>query len=185
MTRLDALVEQVVEGFRTVFKITACVAVALTIFEGNWIGLLMLGPLLIVTYFGGLWLLGQVLSFMVPKEFLREEFQAKRIQIINEKLESGELTVDDPNLAVEMEKAGLRPLSVITEKGPIFGRQFDANLHEWIDAKEGKYGEGRYVYKGKAMFEADGTVSIPDQNMKSLYLVLDGILYERVLEEAA
>lgn len=182
MTRLDQLVENVVEGFRSIFKVAAVIAIVLTIFQGNWIGLIFLGPLLVCGYFGGLWLTGQLLSLLVPKELLREEFQAKRIQIINEKLESGELTVDDPALAVEMEKAGLRPLSVITEKGPIFGRQFDADLHEWIDAKEGKHGEGRYVYKGKAEFEADGTVSIPDQSSKNLYLVLDGILYERVVE---
>ena len=182
MTRLDMLVEQVVEGYRTIFKIMSIIAVLLTVYQQNWWGLIALGPILIVCYFGGLWLTGQVLSMIVPKDLLREEFQAKRIQILNEKLERGEITVDDPQLAIEMQKAGLRPLSVITEKGPIFGRQYDANLHEWIDAKEGDAGLGRYVYKGKAEFEGDGTVSITDQNMKNLYLVLDGILYERVME---
>lgn len=182
MTRLDQLVENVVEGFRSAFRIAAAFAIILTVLQGNWFGLILLGPILVVTYFGGLWMVGQILSLVVSKDLLREEFQTKRIAILNQKLESGELTVDDPNLVSEMVRAGLRPLSVITEKGPVFGRQFDADLHEWIDAKEGDAGTGRYVYKGKAFFEADGTVSIPDQNEKNLYLVLDGILYERVVE---
>lgn len=182
MTRLETLVGNVVEGYRTVFATAAFVAFVHTILQGNWIGLLVSIPVLVVSYFFGLWLISQVLVFLVPKEYLLEEFRAKRIQVLNKKLEDGEIDVDDPHLADEMKKAGLRPLSVITEKGPVFGRQFDANLHEWIDAKEGDAGVGRYTYKGKAFFEPDGTVSIPDMNTKNLFLVLDGILYERTVE---
>lgn len=182
MTRLDQLVENVVEGFRSTFLVVSIIAIVFTIWHQNWMGLIFLGPILVITYFAGLWLTGQVLSLIVSKDLLREEFQTKRIQLINEKLESGELTVDDPKLAAEMERAGLRPLSVITGKGPIFGRQFDADLHEWIDAKEGKHGVGRYTFVGQAQWEEDGTVSIPKSHESSLYLVLDGVLYERTVE---
>ena len=182
MSRLNQLVENVVEGFRTTFYIMSVIAIGLTIFERNWIGLVFLGPILIACYFGGLWLVANVLAMVLPKHLLYEDLQIERIRILNEKIESGELTVDDPQLAIDMKQAGLRPLSVITEKGPIFGRQFDANLYEWIDAKEGDHEVGRYVHVGKAEFEEDGTVFINNQNSKSLYLVLDGILYERTME---
>ena len=182
MTRLDALIERVVEGYRSVFMVTSVVAIVLTVAQQNWLGLIFLIPILIGSYFIGLWLTGQILAMFIDRDLLRDGIQINRIQILNEKLESGELTVDDPKLAKEMKRAGLRPLSLITEKGPIFGRQFDANLHEWIDAKEGDADVGRYVYKGQAEFDTDGTVFIQDQSEKSLYLVLDGILYERVME---
>ena len=184
MTRLDTLVGRVVEGYRSVFMVTSVIAIVMTVAQQNWIGLIALIPMLIVGYFAGLWVTGQVLSIFISKDLLRDEFQTRRIQVLNEKLESGELTADDPRLAEEMVRAGLRPLSLITEKGPIFGRQYDADLHEWIDAKEGDAGVGRYVYKGRAIFDTDGTVSIPDQDIKNLYLVLDGVLYERVMESS-
>lgn len=182
MTSLDILVSQVVDSYRSVFKIISIIAIAFFVYQQNWLGLILLGPLLISLYFSGLWLTGQILSLVVSKDLLLNEFQSNLIQTLNDKLKSGEMSIDDPEFAKEMERAGLRPLSVIVEKGPIFGRQHDANLHEWIDAKEGDAGVGRYLYQGQASFDVDGTVFIQNQDTNNLFLVLDGFLYERVMK---
>lgn len=177
MTKIDEVVSKVVETYRSVFLITAVVAIGLTIFQQNWIGLIALGPLLLITYFVGLHVVGWLLSKLIHPSWLAEELRNKRIAEINRKLDAGELQAESPELEAEMVKAGLKPLNIIVEKGPVFGRQFDVDLHEWIDAKEGLNGSiNRYSYIGQAKFEPDGTVITPNDD--SLFLVLDGVLYE-------
>ena len=177
MTKLDEVVLKVVETYRSVFLVTSIVAFVLTVLQQNWIGLIVLGPLLAISYFVGLYLVGWLLSKMIDPSVMLEELRAKRIAEINRKLDAGELQAESPELEAEMVKAGLKPLNIIVQRGPVFGKQFGAELLEWVDAKEGLNGQvNRYVYVGQAQFEPDGTVITP--NDESLFLVLDGVLYE-------
>ena len=177
MTKLDEVVSKVVETYRSVFLVTSIIAFVLTVFQQNWLGLLVLGPILAVSYFLGLHFVGWLLSKIIDPSVMVEELRARRIAEINRKLDAGELQAESPELEAEMVKAGLKPLNIIVARGPVFGKQFGADLLEWVDAKEGLNGQvNRYVYVGQAEFEPDGTVITPNDD--SLFLVLDGVLYE-------
>lgn len=177
MTLLDEIVEKTVDSYRVVFAVTSVVAVVLTIAQQNWIGLLVLGPLLAVVYFLGLHVVGWVLGELVDRSLIIKDIQHRRILEINKRLEDGTLEAGSEELEKMMKHAGLRPLSIITVHGPVFGKHADTDLHEWVDAKEGSEGEVlRYAYVGQAEFDQDGTVNTPSE--ENDYIVLNGYLYE-------
>lgn len=178
--KLDERVSLAIDSWFTVVCITAFLAVGSCLFSGEWVAGLVVTPILIVVlYYFGIFAIGKYILYTTnPNEFI-EEIQSERIKAINEGLENGSIEAGSPELERLMKEAGLRPLSVLESFGPVFGRHWDAELYEYIDAKQGSAGETkRYTYVAKAQFDHDGTVVTPDEN---LYIVVDGHLYEHVL----
>lgn len=181
MTQLDSIVERTVETYRKVFLLASAIAIGLCLFQGEYLAAVGAAFLLFVSYYIGLFIVGHILARIVPKGFLIEELRTKRINEINRRLDEGTLEAGSEELETLMTKAGLEPLHVITGYGPVFGKQFDANLYEWLTAKKGREGEDlRYVYVGAAQFDSDGCVETP--NDEGVFLVLDGFLYEHTPE---
>ncbi len=76
-------------------------------------------------------------------------------------------------------------MSIITERGPVLGRQFDAEFYEWVEAKEGLKGSAeRYNYVGQAEIDEDGMVVLENDDESKKHLVLDGVLYESTARSA-
>lgn len=114
-----------------------------------------------------------------------ELLKGSRIQEINRRLDAGELEADTPELEAEMIAAGLKPLAVVVEHGPVLGKQFDVQFYDYVMAREGINGEvHRYDYIGPTHFDEDGTITNVPSN-ENLYISIDGNLYEHVLEVAA
>jgi hypothetical protein len=185
MVSLDKIVSQVVTSYQAVFGTMAIIGIGGTMLQQNWFGLLFLIPSLSIGYWIGLQLIAWALPKFLTTEFIVMEFRRERINQLNKKLESGELVADSPELAEEMKACGLKPLSVITEKGPVFAQQFGVPLYEWVDSKEnGSEEVGRYFFVGLAAYDPeDGTVKIEGDDPTKLHLVLEGFLYERTLEQ--
>ena len=177
MTQLDVVVERTIDTYRKVFLVAGVIGVGSCLLEGELIAALIAAVLLSVSYYLGLFVVGFLLSKLIPRTYLIEELRTKRINDINRRLDDGTLEAGSEELETLMTKAGLGPLHVITAYGPVFGRQFDAELFEWLDAKKGREGDLlRYVFVGQAQFDSDGCVETP--NDTGVFLVLDGFLYE-------
>jgi hypothetical protein len=181
MTRLDLIVERTVETYRKVFLLASAIAIGSCLFQGEFVSALIAAILLFISYYIGLYLVGFILSKMIPKTVLIEELRTKRINEINARLDDGTLEAGSEELETLMTKAGLEPLHVISAYGPVFGKQFDAEMYEWLDAKKGREGDLlRYTFVGTAQFDSDGCVETP--NDEGVFLVLDGFLYEHTPE---
>jgi hypothetical protein len=177
MTQLDLIVERTVETYRKCFIFAAVLAIGSCIYDGMYWAALISAGILFVLYYLGLYVVGHTLAAIVPKAYLIEELRTKRIREINERLDAGTLEAGSEELETLMTKAGLEPLHVIAGYGPVFGKQFDALMYEWLDAKKGREGDLlRYVFVGQAQFDHDGCVETP--NNEGVFLVLDGFLYE-------
>jgi len=181
MTQLDSIVERTVQTYRKVFFLASAIAIGLCLLQGEYLAAVGAAFLLFVSYYIGLFIVGHILARIVPKGFLIEELRKRRINEINQRLDEGTLEAGSEELETLMTKAGLEPLHVITGYGPVFGKQFDALMYEWLDAKKGREGENlRYMFVGAAQFDSDGCVEIP--NDEGVFLVLDGFLYEHTPE---
>lgn len=181
MTQLDLIVERTVETYRKCFLLASVIAIGICLFQGEYLAAVGAAFLLSISYHIGLFLVGHILARLVPKGFLIEELRTKRINEINARLDDGTLEAGSEELETLMTKAGLEPLHVISGYGPVFGKQFDAEMYEWLDAKKGREGDVlRYVYVGTAQFDSDGCVETP--NDEGVFLVLDGFLYEHTPE---
>jgi hypothetical protein len=181
MTQLDLVVEHTVDTYRKVFLVVGVVGVGSCLIEEEYLSAMIAAVLISVSYYIGLYILGYVLAAILPKRYLIEELRTQRINDINRRLDEGTLEAGSEELETLMTKAGLEPLHVIVDRGPIFGRQFDAEMYEWLDAKKGREGTLlRYVFVGQARFDSDGCVETP--NNTGVFLVLDGFLYEHTPE---
>jgi hypothetical protein len=181
MTQLDVVVARTVETYQKCFILAAVIAIGSCIYDGMYWAAFLSAGILFVAYYLGLFIVGHVLSVVVPKTYLIEELRTKRINDINRRLDEGTLEAGSEELETLMTKAGLEPLHVITGYGPAFGRQFDAELYEYLEAKKGREGEVlKYVFVGQAQFDSDGCVETP--NDTGVFLVLDGFLYEHTPE---
>lgn len=165
-----------VEGLRTFIFTFGLGSSIFIIAFGSFEWFLILIPILVGAYFCGLVIIAQVLQSSLSEDEVISVVQRYKIQSINERLADGTLEPGSNELEALMAEAGLEPLTVIVQLGPIFGHLGDVSLHDWIDAKKGSDGETlRYEYVGKAVFEVDGTVQVTDE--KFSYIVIDGILY--------
>jgi hypothetical protein len=181
MTQLDVVVERTVETYRKVFLVAGVIGVGSCLIEGDIWAALIAAVLISIMYYIGLYILGFILAKVLPPRYLIEELRTQRINDINRRLDEGTLEAGSEELETLMTKAGLEPLHVISGYGPVFGRQFDAEMYEWLDAKKGREGDLlRYVYVGQAQFDSDGCVETP--NDEGVFLVLDGFLYEHTPE---
>lgn len=183
MSKYETLVGQVAEGYQKTFILAAIVSFLITTYHSGFLVACLLLPILGVLYFVGLWLVGTLMSYFVDPAEIRQDIQSRRIATLNRRLEAGELEADSQELEDEMVKAGLEPLGVVVGKGPVFGKHFGEDLYEWIEARKGRQGTvNRYLYVGQAQFDNDGTVHVSDRKPNSDYIVLDGVLYEYVVE---
>lgn len=176
MSKLDEAVLKVIQRYRLYFALSVGFWAILLISSGSWFGLAILAMVSIPLYVLGM----HVLASMIQSHLKNHPalLRAHQIQILNEKLGTGELQAGTPELDEQMQLAGLKPMSVITETGPVFGKLGDTSLHEWVEAKEGSAGTPmKYAYVGQARFDEDGTI-VNELNGESQYLVLNGILYE-------
>lgn len=174
MTELESIVSRAVDSYRKVFLVSSLVSCIMTILSVGWVWLALLIPMLVLSYFAGLFLVAEVLSRIIPRSIVLDDYKEDLIAEINSKLDSGELQAGSDELNEAMKNAGLKPLAVIHEKGPVFGRQFDRDLYEYVDAVEdGKI--RRYTYVSQATLDKNGVVQVPSN---SNFLVLDGSLYE-------
>ncbi len=94
MTRLDVIVEKVVDSYRLTFLIASATAIVLTALQQNWIGLIVIVPILVLMYFAGLFLVGFVLSKLIHPTVLIEDIRNRRIAEINRRLDAGELVAE-------------------------------------------------------------------------------------------
>jgi hypothetical protein len=177
MTQLDLIVERTVETYRKCFIFAAVLAIGSCIYDGLYWAALISAGVLSVLYYLGLFVVGHALAAILPKTYLIEELRTQRIKDINRRLDEGTLEAGSEELETLMTKAGLEPLHVITGYGPVFGKQFDALMYEWLDARKGREGDLlRYTFVGQAQFDSDGCVETPNET--GIFLVLDGFLYE-------
>lgn len=181
MTQLDLVVQRTVETYRKCFLLASVIAIGICLFQGEYLAAVGAAFLLFISYHLGLYLVGFLLSKMIPKSILIEELRTKRINEINARLDDGTLEAGSEELETMMTKAGLAPLHVISGYGPVFGKQFDAEMYEWLEAKKGREGDLlQYKFVGAAQFDSDGCVETP--NDEGVFLVLDGFLYEHTPE---
>jgi hypothetical protein len=181
MTQLDVVVGRTVDTYRRCFLFAAVISIGSCIYDELYWAALISAGILSVLYYLGLFVLGHTLAAVLPKTYLIEELRTQRIKEINKRLDEGSLEAGSEELETLMTKAGLEPLHVIVDRGPVFGRQFDAEMYEWLDAKKGREGDLlRYVFVGQAQFDHDGCVETP--NNEGVFLVLDGFLYEHTPE---
>jgi len=144
--------------------------------QGQFVAALVALVIFGATYHLGLIVLGHLLARWLPEEVLMQDLQSRRIAEINSRLQDGSLEAGSEELETMMKHAGLEPLSVVGARGPVFGKQFDAELYEWIEAKKGREGEVlRYTYIGEAQFDEDGCVQATDDSGE--FIVLDGFMY--------
>lgn len=181
MSQLDLAVTRAVESYRKVFAFLAVIGIGSSFVYGDLSWAVLVACSLAVLYYVGLIALGYGMSFVLPKSVLQQELRTKRINEINRRLDEGSLEAGSEELEEMMKNAGLEPLHVITGYGQIFGKQFDANLYEWVEAKKGRLGDiVRHDFVGPASFDADGCIETP--NDEGVFLVLDGFLYEHTPE---
>ena len=171
-----------VDRWRIIAALAASIGVTVCLFDGEFLSALILIPMNILMYYGGLYVIVKYLTLTTPYGEAVQAFQAKKVQEINARLADGMLEAGSPELEALMKEAGLNPLSVVESFGPVFGRMGDVELYEWIDAKQGSAGETkRYTYVKQAHFDADGTAIVPNEN--NLFIVVDGFLYEHIVSD--
>lgn len=176
MTQLDQAVQSAVETYRKTFFLALVLTALMCVVQGQFVAALVVLMIFGATYHLGLLAVGYLLSRFLPKEVLMNDLQSRRIAEINERLQNGTLEAGSEELETMMKLAGLEPLSVVQARGPVFGKQFDAELYEWIEAKKGREGEVlRYTYVGEAHFDEDGCAQATDDSGE--FIVLDGFMY--------
>lgn len=88
---------------------------------------------------------------------------------------------DKSEKATEAKKSPIIGHITITAVGPVFGRQFDSDLHEWIDAINANKVKQRFMFGGPARYNEDGSLNLYSKDASSGF-VINGIQYELVTE---
>lgn len=176
---LDQIIEQSVKQYRTIFLASALfVTCASFFFVPFYVWALILASN-VGLYFVGLYILAWSLQRLIPQNVIDDGLRIDRIAEINRKLLSGELEPGSRELDTEMKAAGLEPLSIAVEYGPVFGKLGDAEMHEWIDGKKGLDGEiRRYFFVERASYGPTGLILVDSFATNEDQMVVDDFLYQ-------
>jgi hypothetical protein len=178
---LNKIVENAVTTYRQLFLALTILLLTILLLTQNFLGALVAGPLLLGGYHLGLRALGWSLSKLLDPTFVSKSIQAERLQEINDRLKAGTLEADTEEFESLMSDVGLEIPPTVVEYGPVFGKQFDHELHEFILARKGLKGEvHRFEYLGQAQYE-NGAILTPLGDGEAEYIIVDESLYERKL----
>lgn len=174
---LDRSISTAVEMFRLIFGVLATISVLTFVVQGEPLIAFFLGLGLVPLYYLGLYFVALWIALIAPASELSSLVQAQRLRLINEKLDTGELKPDTPELHAAMLEAGLRVPPKVLERGPVLGHQFGNEFYEYVIAQDpGSEVQDRYEFVSIVTYDEDGTIALPNQTSK--FLAIDDFLYE-------
>lgn len=151
------------------------IALLMAIVYGVWWPLLAIPAALFCTFHISIFICAKLLPYMIPVQLIASDFRAAKLRQLNQRLDEG--LQHGEELDRLMEEAGLEPLHVQVDQGPVIGKLGDVELYEWVDATQGSDEVLRYEYVGRGRIDENRCLIVPNDGRK--YLCFNGILYAR------
>jgi hypothetical protein len=177
-SQLDQIIGRLIDKYRSTFAFGSLLIIGLSFFfVPLFVWLLIIGFSAIL-YFIGLYVLAFTLQRTIPQDIIDTGLQHDRVVELIEKLRTGELKAETKEFDDAMRHAGLEPLAVPKEFGPIFGKRGDDELYEWIDGTLGIDGPLERYFFVKALPSNDFGHLLRDCDLKQSHLIHQQCVYE-------